>query len=128
MFNTDVATGKVFHAGYSSIGPNTASTKSETPTENGTVPCYLWDILETCTGTQKLILKNGTAIVEDFVLVGYKQANGTETYYNGTSGREGGGNGTVSPSSGATHNAATRTRAYKAMGIVLVSIVFASQL
>jgi hypothetical protein len=54
-------------------------------------------VLETCTLAQQQILRNGSAVVEDFVLVGYKQGDGSVVLYNGTSG---GGNGTGSSSSG----------------------------
>lgn len=98
MFNTDVARGKNPSANYSTKGPSSAFTKSEVNAQPGQSPCYLWDILETCTKSQKQILQNGTAIVENFIPVGQKQANGSTVFYNGTSG---GGNGARSNSSGA---------------------------
>jgi hypothetical protein len=85
MFNDDVATGKNPAAGFSTTGPDTAFTKSEVPPATGLPPCYLWDVLETCTETQKQILKNGTAIVENFILVGYKRPSGSDVFFNGTS-------------------------------------------
>jgi hypothetical protein len=96
MFNTDVATGKTAAAGYSTKGPNSAFTDSVVLAPNGPPSCYLWDILETCLPIQKQILGNGTAIVKDFILIGYKQADGTEVLYNGTSGG-GNNNGSSSP-------------------------------
>ena len=101
MFNTDVATGKKAAAGYSTTGAISAFTHSEVLTEEKKVQCYVWDVLETCTTVQKQILKNGSAIVENFILVGYKQAGGSDIFYNGTNG---GGSGTKP--SGPTKNIA----------------------
>jgi carboxypeptidase D len=121
MFDTDVATGKNSAAGYSTTGPKSAFTQSEVPAQEGQAPCYLWDILETCTGVQKQILRNGTAIVENFILIGYKQANGSVVFYNGTNG---GGSGTVSSSPGpasTANSAASSITASGAIGIFLLS-------
>jgi hypothetical protein len=96
MFSKDVATGKNSAIGSSTMGPNSAFTKSKVPPAEGLPSCYLWDVLETCTKVQKEILQNGSAIVEDFILVGYKQPNGSEVLFNGTN-AGGSGNG-VSPS------------------------------
>ena len=43
--------------------------------------CYLWDIMETCTGEQTLLLRNGSAILKDFVMIGYHLGNGSTVYY-----------------------------------------------
>jgi hypothetical protein len=85
MFGTDVATGKNAAAGYSSTGLSSAFTQSKTPQKEGEAQCYLWDILETCTGPQKQVLKNGTGIIENFILVGQKTSNGSVIFNNGTS-------------------------------------------
>ncbi|KAK9778452.1 putative Alpha/Beta hydrolase protein [Seiridium cardinale] len=42
---------------------------------------YFWDMVETCTKEQKLLFQSGTAITEDFILVGYEVANGTDVYF-----------------------------------------------
>jgi len=113
MFNTDVATGKQVTAGtsYSSTGSQSAFTKSEVPPPEGPAPCYLWDILETCTSVHKQIINNGTAIVKDFVLIGHKLADGSEVFFDGNSSTNsssnssttGRGNGT-STSTGTPHS------------------------
>ena len=100
MFNKDVATR------WTSLGStsnySTTGRSSNFPIKN-TVPapqqatCYIWDILETCTPGQKAMLQNDSAIVKDFLVVGFKSAketavgpeNGTNTRSNRTS-RSGG--------------------------------------
>jgi hypothetical protein len=73
-FNQDVATGKITSgSGYSTIGPSSAWSVSEVPTL-AKAQCYLWDVLETCTTAEAAILLSGNAIVEDYVLVGVKNA------------------------------------------------------
>ena len=120
MFNTDVATGKTPAAGYTTKGPSSAFTKSEVPAQEGQAPCYLWDVMETCTLGQKQILKNGTAIVEDFILVGYKQANGSEVFYNGTNGGNGGMGSSTSEPGNTKSGAASSITAYGATGTFLL--------
>ena len=69
MFNNDVATGEVSAANYSSCGSSSAWTESVLHIEDERAQCYLWDILETCTKAEEVILKSGNAVVKDFVLV-----------------------------------------------------------
>ena len=83
MFNKDVATGKT------PTNNNTPSTKGVASVANvlNKVPhhpvseCYLWDIFETCTAVQTAQIKNGTAIMKDYVQIGYKKADGTSVLY-----------------------------------------------
>jgi hypothetical protein len=52
--------------------------------------------METCTPAQVQLFKNGSAITEDFILVGYTLKDGTKVFYNQTSGvgsGSGSGNG-----------------------------------
>jgi hypothetical protein len=42
--------------------------------------------METCTPAQVQLFKNGSAITEDFILVGYTLKDGTKVFYNQTSG------------------------------------------
>ena len=87
MTGSDVATGKKPTAGYSSSGPvDVFSIKSTIPPPE-TVCCYIWDVMETCTKTQAAILTNGSAIVSDFILRGYKLPNGMEIMYNECGGK-----------------------------------------
>jgi hypothetical protein len=68
--------------------------------------------METCTPAQAQLFKNGSAITEDFILVGYTLKDGTKVFYNRTSGagnNSGSGNGSSPqpyvPGSGASHTA-----------------------
>lgn len=71
MLNKDVATGQQSTMDdYSTTGPSSAFTPTEYHFETEEAQCYLWDVMETCTPEQKLILRSGKAIVEDFILVG----------------------------------------------------------
>ncbi|KAJ7347264.1 Alpha/Beta hydrolase protein [Mycena albidolilacea] len=73
MFNTDVATGRIATgaaANYTTTGPS-----SSFDIKNAVPPpplplCYTWDVFETCTDAQKLLLDNGSAVVRDFIVVG----------------------------------------------------------
>jgi hypothetical protein len=69
MFNKDVATGKVSSTGYSSTGSASAWSKSELPEEHGPAKCYLWDVMETCTKEEEVVLRSGSAVVRDYILV-----------------------------------------------------------
>jgi hypothetical protein len=74
MFDSDVATGNASCAeGYVSKGPKSAWSMSELPKAQGKANCYVWDVLETCTPAEGLVLRSGKAVVKDWVLVG----NGT---------------------------------------------------
>ena len=71
MFNKDVATGTVDVCDeYSTEGLSEAWTPSELILEDEVASCYIWDIMETCTKEQMQIIANGTAVTENFVLVG----------------------------------------------------------
>lgn len=69
--------------------------------------------METCTLTQTALFKNGSAITEDFVLVGYERADGSRVFFNESAvGGNGTNNGNGSspvpyrPSNGASHGPA----------------------
>ncbi|KAK6073093.1 carboxypeptidase s1 [Seiridium cupressi] len=86
MFNKDVATGTTSAKAcggkpYSTTqgDDNIFHIKNEVPSPPKP-ECYFWDMFETCTKKQKLMFQSGTAITEDFILVGYKAANGTDVY------------------------------------------------
>jgi hypothetical protein len=123
MFNRDVATGKNPAVDSSTTGPNSAFSKSEIPAAEELPSCYLWDVLETCTEVQKDILKNGSAVVENFILVGYKQENGSTIVFNGTN--VGGSRTGVSPLApiSTTSNAAKSIMTSCADGKFLLSAV-----
>jgi hypothetical protein len=59
MFNTDVPTGNAscVQEGYATQ-------------EQGKAKCYVWDVLETCTQAEGVVLRSGKAVVKDWVLVG----------------------------------------------------------
>ncbi|KAF2832655.1 alpha/beta-hydrolase [Ophiobolus disseminans] len=73
MFDTDVSTGTVASHNYTSSGPKTAWSVSEPLAYNKTAQCYVWDVLETCTPEEGIVLRSGRAVTRDFVLLG----NGT---------------------------------------------------
>lgn len=79
MFNKDVATGKKSATDYSSCGPSSAWSRSVLHPNETTAQCYLWDVLETCTKAEAAILRSGTAVVEDFILVGQNGRNDTSS-------------------------------------------------
>ena len=83
MFNTDVATGKISTAGgtYSSSGPSTVFDISNAVPVHARAECYLWDIFQTCTPQQTAMLRDGTAILQDYIMIGFHLANGTAHYY-----------------------------------------------
>jgi hypothetical protein len=122
MFNTDVATGKNPSIGSSTTGPNSAFTKSQVPPAEEFLSCYLWDILETCTKVQKEILQNGSAIVEDYILIGYKQAHGPDVFFNGTNAAESGTGPSPSASGDTTTSAASVIVASGGVGAFLLSV------
>lgn len=69
--------------------------------------------METCAPEQAQILAIGSAITEDFILVGYALRNGSRVFYDqtagaGTAGGNGNGSGPQSytPGSGASHASA----------------------
>lgn len=122
MFNTDVATGKEnMTSNLSTMGPSSAFTKSDVPSTEAQAPCYLWDILETCNSAQKQMLQNGSAIVEDFILIGQKQANGSAIFFNGTSGA--GNGGSTSTNGGSGGPTSDSARGYTARGCVWMAFM-----
>lgn len=72
MSDRDVATGTVSTAGranYSSAGLRDAFTlKNELPVVEPAAACYVWDARVTCTPEQLARLRNGSAVVRDWVL------------------------------------------------------------
>jgi hypothetical protein len=70
MFNQDVATGNSSALGYSSVGRDSAWSVSAGLEYNKTASCYVWDVLETCTAADKVVLNSGKAITKNFVLIG----------------------------------------------------------
>ncbi|KAG9664796.1 alpha/beta-hydrolase, partial [Aureobasidium melanogenum] len=99
MFDRDVATGQIPTAPasnsstYATSGNSSALVSIGVPMEfESSVPsCYFWDIMETCTPAQAQVFANGSAITEDFILVGYMLKDGTKVFYNQTA--AGAGNG-----------------------------------
>jgi hypothetical protein len=82
--NTDVATGNVKISGnskHSTKGPASVfHVKNEMP-EHPPRVCYFWDMEGTCFHEQIEMLRNGTAITENYVMVGYHVADGEAVYY-----------------------------------------------
>jgi hypothetical protein len=121
VFNRDVATGQISTIStsnssiYATTGNSSALISIGAPIkyESDAPSCYLWDIMETCTPAQTQLFRNGSAITEDFILVGYMLKDGSKVFFNQTSGigsGTGGGNGSFPqpyvPSSGTSRAAA----------------------
>jgi len=126
MFNKDVATGKqAVNSNYSTSGPASVNdVKSVAPASQqpGDVQCYVWDIMETCTDPQKVMLRDGSAIIRDFIMVGYRLPNGTEVTY-GQSGA-GGSNGGSGAGGGKKPNAGSRgVGQWSGLSVALVASV-----
>ncbi|AEO67394.1 uncharacterized protein THITE_2144774 [Thermothielavioides terrestris NRRL 8126] len=86
LFNTDVATGTVSTTGshgrvYSSQGPSSVADVTNAVPTQPAAECYLWDVIETCTAAQAEMLRNGTAVLKDYIMIGYRLPNGTIHYY-----------------------------------------------
>jgi hypothetical protein len=84
MSDVDVATGQLPTTGlptYSTTGPASVFDIKSAMPEHPPAECYFWDILETCTPTQTRMLNNGTAIMKDFIMIGYILSNGTAIHY-----------------------------------------------
>lgn len=85
MFNEDVATGKIpidrRSCNYSTQGPDDISSVMNDMPAPPLQECYLWAIFLTCTADQTEMLRNGTAIVKDYIMIGYQMADGPAHYY-----------------------------------------------
>ncbi|KAK4033943.1 Alpha/Beta hydrolase protein [Parachaetomium inaequale] len=86
MFNKDVATGKIsttkpLAGAYSTCGPSNVLNVTNAVPAHREAECYLWDIFQTCTALQTEQLRNGTAILENFIMIGYQLADGSAHYY-----------------------------------------------
>lgn len=113
IFDRDVATGQFPTASasnsstYATSGNSSALISIGAPIvyESSVPSCYFWDILETCTPAQAMLFANGSAITEDFILVGYALQDGTKVFYSQT--LAGSGNGSSPqpyiPESAASH-------------------------
>ncbi|KAI4729111.1 alpha/beta-hydrolase [Aureobasidium sp. EXF-10728] len=135
LFNRDVATGQISTAfpsnssTYATRGNTSALISIGAPIDfEAKVPsCYFWDILETCTPAQALLFQNGSAITEDFILVGYTMKDGTKVFYNETAEETGNGQGSGNgssaqpyvPGSGASHAIST---SLELTGLVLAAV------
>jgi carboxypeptidase D len=82
-----VATGKIktrstgsCGGGYSTSGLESIHNITNQMPHQGVSECYTWDQFETCTVSQIAMLRAGTAITRDFVMVGYQTANGSVYY------------------------------------------------
>ncbi len=86
MFNTDVATGRIsttksMGPTYSTTGPDNVFNVTNIVPTHPESECYLWDVFQTCSGDQTAMLRNGTAILRDYIMIGYQLADGTNHYY-----------------------------------------------
>lgn len=84
MSDVDVATGRLSTTGsptYSTTGPASVFDIKSAMPDHPPAECYFWDIMETCTPTQTRMLNNGSAIMKDFIMIGYILTNGTAIFY-----------------------------------------------
>lgn len=85
MSKRDVAAGKDnLHGGYHTTGRQSAFTPSGMPPHEDPPRCYVWDVFETCTAEEQKVLANGTAVTENFIVVGYLAADGSTILFNST--------------------------------------------
>ncbi|KAK4118314.1 alpha/beta-hydrolase [Parathielavia appendiculata] len=82
MFDRDVATGRVSTAepcghAYSTDGPDNVFNVTNAVPSQHAPECYLWAIFLTCDPTQTEMLRNGTAILKDYIMIGYHKADGS---------------------------------------------------
>lgn len=134
LSNLDVATGlssilptsnssTYFTAGNSSVlKPIGAPIKFESDAPS----CYLWDIMETCTAEQTQVFGNGSAITEDFIVVGYTLEDGSKVFYNQTADiGSGSGGGSDDGSSPQPYVPASRASHASAVDLALTALVAA---
>ncbi len=81
MSGVDVATGKAFAESVSTKGPKSVFRIKTAVFPHPAPQCYFWDQLETCTPTQKAMIRNETAILKDYIMVGYHSPDGAAVYY-----------------------------------------------
>ncbi|KAF7539045.1 hypothetical protein G7054_g2424 [Neopestalotiopsis clavispora] len=86
MFNKDVATGTVSTDGTRPYSTNEGLDSIQSITNNQQPikyepECYFWDMMETCSPEQKQMFNNGTAITEDFILIGHIGVDGKAIYF-----------------------------------------------
>ncbi|KAB5572158.1 Alpha/Beta hydrolase protein [Coniochaeta sp. 2T2.1] len=89
IFGRDVATGEVASGNnYSTSGPlSSFGTKNKLPTREMPSVCYLYELETTCTPDELAALKNGTAVVKDYVVTLPGTGNGGGSG-NGSSGNK----------------------------------------
>lgn len=82
--------------------------------------------METCTPAQAQLFANGSAITENFILVGYTLEDGTRVFYNQTGAGAGNGNSSSPqsyvPGSAASHTSST-SMGLAAMAVGIVALI-----
>lgn len=76
MFNTEFTAGKISTANhdgqaYSTTGPDNVSNVSNAAASHVVSKCYLWATFLTFTPLQTEMLRNGAAILRDYIMIGY---------------------------------------------------------
>ncbi|RYP41502.1 hypothetical protein DL767_001007 [Monosporascus sp. MG133] len=83
--NKDVATGKAKASAcgseYSTKGQEHILAISNALPTPHRPDCYFWDMFQTCEQEQIKLAKNGSAILEDFIMTGYRSDNGTIVHF-----------------------------------------------
>lgn len=82
MSGVDVATGETsITSSISTNGPQSVFGVKAPVFPHPPPQCYFWDQLETCTQSQKEMIRNDTAILKDYIMVGYRDVSGMELHY-----------------------------------------------
>ncbi|KAJ9501224.1 hypothetical protein H2202_003018 [Exophiala xenobiotica] len=81
MSGVDIATGRVSTESVNTEGPMSVFGIKTAVFPHPAPQCYFWDQLETCTPTQKVMIRNETAILKDYIMVGHHSADGAALYY-----------------------------------------------
>lgn len=78
MSHVDIASGKLPTSGnYSTSGPSSTFQDKNKMPEDPPKVCYTLMTLTSCTAQDLQRLANGTAVVKDYIVVGYKEGNTT---------------------------------------------------
>lgn len=131
IFGRDIATGDIVigaEGNYSSVGPASSfSVKNELPLSPGSI-CYLYEAPLTCTEEQGEALMNGTAVVENFIVIKPPGNPPTSTTSTGSGGNDTSATGTGSSStpSGTQHTNGGLKGGNPSLGIAFAASVLLS--
>lgn len=122
LFNLDLATGNIStvkNDTYSTEGPSSTWDIKDDPPDSPKPTCYILDLESTCTAHQAESVKNGSALIRDYIVV---DANTKDLFNSTTTANDSGSSGS-SGSSSSSKSAAGRLEF--AASSVLVSVALA---